>query len=497
MISEPTGHQPSRDPFVALTLAYLLSPSLVFLLTWCRPMIGVPVAVAVLSAFYRFCRKDNLGPPRLRLTSGTWLLIIGMALGWTLLAGVGGFVWQASDYEKHNLAFHDLVTRAWPVTYATGGQTYYFCYGSGYYLVPALVARVFSAAALPGATLVWGGVGVGLFFYWLATFSHSAKRTVAIVLVFAATEAIWHIFLHVMKSPHFAPAGQTLVDNFERLGVSSDYSDCFSALQFRPQHVLAAWLGTTVLYEFFWVRRSPRGAGLAWAACVFWSPLTCLGLLLVPLAAKSRWSWRVALEPVNAAGGLLLMVLAVYFQGHVPLMEQGPIWKFAAGQNWLWGYPFFVLMELTPMVLLLLMDWKYGWLGEFRPLFRISLAVLLLVPLYKIGYYGDLRLQVQTSALLWCGLAASRCFQSPEFGLRRPLCALLVASQLVGAAYPVARWWQDAWRARTDYSFAATHTLWGYENLSEFKRFGYDYASQYLGRTDSWAVKWLLRREDQ
>jgi hypothetical protein len=164
-----------------------------------------------------------------------------------------------------------------------------------------------------------------------------------------------------------------------------------------------------------------------------------LGLLLVPLAAKSRWSWRVALEPVNAAGGLLLMVLAVYFQGHVPLMEQGPIWKFAAGQNWLWGYPFFVLMELTPMVLLLLMDWKYGWLGEFRPLFRISLAVLLLVPLYKIGYYGDLRLQVQTSALLWCGLAASRCFQSPEFGLRRPLCALLVASQLVGAAYPVAR----------------------------------------------------------
>ncbi len=496
MKSDPANNQDRRDYFAILAVAYLLLPSLVFLLTWCRPVIGLPVAVVVVAAFVRFGRRESFGPPRPGLPAGTWVFILALALVWTWLAGIGGFVWQASDYEKHNLAFHDLVTQAWPVTYANGGQNYYLCYGSGYYLVPALAARLISANALPVATFVWGFMGVALFFYWVATFGRAAKTTLVIVLLFAATETLWHLYLHVLKSPHFDADGQTLAANFDHLGVSSDYSDSFSALQFRPQHVLPAWLGTALFYDWFWVRRRPRGIGLAWAAGWLWSPFTCLGLLLVPLAARPRWRWRAMWEPVNVGGAILLAVLAVYFQGHVPLTEQGPIWKFTVGHNWLWCYPWFVLLELTPMLLIFLADQKYNLLGEFRPFFRISFALLLLVPLYKIGYYGDLRLQVQTSALLLCGLAASRCFTSAGFSLRRPLCALLVASQLLGAVYPFARWWQDAWRARTDYSFAATNKLWGYQNLSDFKRFGYDYASQYLGRSNSRAMDWLLRRED-
>ncbi|HUC83894.1 MAG TPA: hypothetical protein VL970_01780, partial [Candidatus Acidoferrales bacterium] len=448
-----------RDPFAVLALAYLVLPSLVFLLTWCRPIIGVPVALAVLGASVLFWRRESFGPPRPSLSTGNWVFVVTLAVAWTWLAGIGGFVWQASDYEKHNLAFHDLLVQSWPVTYHSGGESHYLCYGSGYYLVPVLIARAVSANTLPVATFLWGLLGVGLFFYWVATFGRSPKKTLAIVLLFAATETLWHLYLHLLKSPHLAPAGQVIAANFERLGVSSDYSDSFAALQFRPQHVLAAWLGTALFHDLFWVRRSPRGAGLVWASCWLWSPLMSLGLLLVPLAAVKRCPWREALEPINFCGGILWAALAIYFQGHVPLAEQGPIWKFASGNNWLWCYPWFQLLELGPLFLIYLADRKYHLLGELRPLFLCSLVVLLLLPLYKIGYYGDWRLQAQTPALLIGGLAASRCFQGAGWSLRRPLCALLAASQLLGAAYPFARWWQEALRARTDYSFAATQKL--------------------------------------
>jgi len=483
-----------RDPFAALAVAYLVLPSLIFLLTWVRPWIGIPAASVVVLTFMLFLRQGQAGEPRLRLSTGNWIYVLALAFLWALLAGIGGFTPQASDYEKHNLAFHDLIQQSWPVYYVGGAQTSYLCYGVGYYLTPAFVARAIGATSLPALTFLWGFMGVALFFYWVATFSRSPQKTLAIVLLFATTETLWHVFLHLLHTPPFADAGKPITDSLVRLGVGSDYSDTWMSLQYRPQHVISAWLGAALFYDMFWVRRNPRGAGFVWAACWLWSPLMCLGLLLVPLAALKHWRWREALEPVNFGGGILLAVLAVYFQGHVPLTEHGPIWKFSSGLNWLVLYPIFLLLQLSPVFFIYQADRKYHLLGELRPLFLGSFLVLLLLPLYKIGYYGDLRLQAATPALLFVGLAASRVFQSPGFSLKRPVFILLIASQMVGAAYPFAKWWRDNLGGeRVDYSYAATNQRYGYQNLSDFKRYGYDYAAQYLGRTNSLAAQWLLR----
>jgi hypothetical protein len=493
-----TSNQPQAfvrcDWFAATAAAYLVLPSLVFLLTWVRPWIGLPVALVVAVTYALFLRQNCFSEIRPKLSTGNWVFILGLAFVFTLLAGIGGFVPQASDYEKHNLAFHDLMGQSWPVYYANGPETNYLCYGMAYYLPPVCLAHVIGTAWLPTATFLWGFIGVALFFYWVATFSQSPKKTLIIVLLFASTETLWHMFLHVLHNSHLGERGHFIDGSLEHLGIRSDYSDSYSAIQYRPQHVISGWLGTALFYEMFWIRRSPRGAGFIWAACFLWSPLTCLGLLLVPLVALKRWRWWDALEPVNVGGGVLLVVLAIYFQGHVPLTEKGPIWKFSTGGNWLVLYPWFLLMELTPMLLIYLADRKYNLLGDLRPLFLGSFVLLLLLPLYKIGYYGDLRLQAQTPALLFCGLAASRVFLNAGFTLRRPVFVLLVASQILGAVYPAGRWWQEALGLEgEDFSYAATGKKWGYQNLSDFKRYGYDYASQYLGRTNSIAARWLLR----
>ena len=107
MPAENSPVPPRRDRFAVLALAYLLLPSFIFLLTWVRPVMGIPVALVAAAGLFQFWRRGTLAQPRPPLSAGTWVCVLGLALLWTWLAGVGGFVAQASDYEKHNLAFHD------------------------------------------------------------------------------------------------------------------------------------------------------------------------------------------------------------------------------------------------------------------------------------------------------------------------------------------------------------------------------------------------------
>jgi hypothetical protein len=492
--TKQTGAGVGPDWFAVIAAGYLVLPSLIFLFTWVRCAIGIPVVLVVLAAYAVFIKQCGGQTLRPKLSAGTWIFILSLGFLMTLAAGIGGLVPQTSDYEKHNLLFHDLTVQPWPVYYSSGTNTTFLCYGLGYYLPPMIVARSVGDDCLPMATIMWAFLGVVLFFYWLATLTASPKRTISIVVFFATTETFWHWFLGLLKTSFFGQTGQVIGLDLIHLGLFPDYSDTYSALQWRPQHVIPAWLGTALFYDLFWIRRSACGAGLVWAACWMWSPITCLGLLLLPLVGLKRWRWQDALEPVNLGAAILLAVLGVYIHAHVALTEKGPLWQFSSDNNWLLLYPWLLLLQLGPIFLIFLIDVKYNLLGGLRPLFRVSFILLALLPLYKLGYYGDQRLQCQTPALLVCGLAACRIFLHAEFNLRRPLCALLAASQLFGLAYPVASWWRKALTIeRHDYSYDAVRLNWGCNNLSEYRHPGYDYSMQYLGQTNSLAARWLLR----
>lgn len=278
-----------RDAFAALALVYLLLPSLVFLLTWIQPGIGVPVAIVTALSCLWFLRRNFRCEARRGLSGTDWFCILVLAGAWTWLAGIGGWAPQVSDYEKHNLVFHDLLQQSWPVTYQTGGEGNFLCYGMGYYLAPAWLARALGVGWLPTATFVWGWAGVALFFYWVATFGGLAKKGLIVFLCFATTETLWHMFLHLLHAGPLGSVGHGIDSALDHMGIRADYSDTLMSLQYRPQHVISAWLGCALFYELFWVRRSARGAALVWAACVFWSPLMSLGLLLIPVVALGRW----------------------------------------------------------------------------------------------------------------------------------------------------------------------------------------------------------------
>ena len=136
-----------------------------------------------------------------------------------------------------------------------------------------------------------------------------------------------------------------------------------------------------------WAHRQPRGVMFVWSLWLLWSPLTCLGLLLVPLAALVRVCWQNYFEPINLLGGcVVLMVMGIYFQGHAVLPDQGFIGKFSEGLGWVVRYGLFLVLHLTPLLFLWLIERKGKILGEWRPLLLVATVILVLLPLFKIGF---------------------------------------------------------------------------------------------------------------
>lgn len=492
MITANAGQTKVNDLFFPLALAYLVIPNLIFLATWVRPWIGIPAAIMVVICSVFLVWQNRRWEPRQGLGRLNLGFVLALAFYWTLLAGAGGFVPQETDYIKHNLVFHDLVHFAWPVTYSLpdGGKNY-LCYGLGYYLVPALGGRILGDAAVPVLTFLWMFAGVALFFYWVATVARTPKTTLLIFLLFAATNlcllALKHGCVPGLKDDS---VGATLL----QLGLYHSYYDFFTKLQFQPQHGLPGLLGTALFYEMLWINKDPRGAVFTWGACLFWSPLPCVGLLLVPLAALRRVPWRAYFSLVNlVGGGILLAIMGIYFQGHLPLTDRGFIWNLSPGGKWLVYYLLFVVFELSPVLLLFLIDRRYRVLGELRPLFLLAAGFLLLLPLWKFGYSGDLRMQAGTPALVLAALGATRCLQSGLFSLKRPLFILFTGCLLVGAMYPIGRPWWNLITNKKDYSYAGTVQTLGYRTLVDYKEPRCNFGAQYLGRPDSAAARWLLR----
>jgi hypothetical protein len=70
---------------------------------------------------------------------------------------------------------------------------------------------------------------------------------------------------------------------------------------------------------------------------------------------------------------------------------------------------------------------------------------------------------------------------------------LLAATVLIGAVYPLLRPWQNLMTNTQTIPYANIVQDSGFKNLSEMRDPLFDLAPQYLGRTNSAAVRWLLR----
>ncbi len=505
-------------PWALLCLAF---PGVVFFLTWFKPVIGWPAAIVVCAAIVQVFRNKEVCAYAVPFRRRDVFFLAALALLWAVLSGAGAFVPQSSDYVKHNLLLHDLETKPWPVFYHTGHGARFLCYGLSYYLPSALVGAACGDLAGRIAAVLWSAICCFLILYWVGSMNRRRPwLTIGVFLLVAGMQFLWFLARHSLPPlvAHFCDP-QRFSDSFESLGLFAGYAPALFKSYWAPQHGIPGWLGVALLYELLWVRGKVGCGFLVGALVLGWSPLTCTGLLVVPLAwlfsRPSRWSWQL----VSLAAGLVVFVLyAIYYSAHDPLADKGPIWTFKSELHWTLFYAVFAVTQVLLLAICVwLMDRRWKLLDGWRPLYYVSVALLLALPLYKFGLFGDLRMQGANGPGVIVALAISFCLTSGRVSWRHPLYICLAVLTALTAGTTLLRTAQDVsgrsnksvtWRlegsdhqvALPDFS-AATIERQGVADLSEINKIGlpfrndfsFDLAGQYLGNGENSGCQRLLK----
>lgn len=146
-----SGISLSIDGLVALSLAYLFSNIVLFLIGWYESYISIPLILV--GAWYLYCIYRNPSKLHNEDSSDTWLLhlsdILGLFLLFVILVFglvktglVGGYPSNYDYYIFRNGLYHNLIDAPWPVVLPDKREMTYYLSGL---LVPAILSRLTSS----------------------------------------------------------------------------------------------------------------------------------------------------------------------------------------------------------------------------------------------------------------------------------------------------------------------------------------------------------------
>lgn len=299
----------SRRFLYSLSLAYILLPSLIFLLSWVTAWVGIPIAAGCMAASVWMLRRvGGVVPSCSRMTA---VCIVAAIALWALVAGVGGFVWQNRwDHAYRNAVFMDLVRYPWPVVNDGEMLVYYL----GFWLPPALVAKALGSF-VAGYVAQWLYAVIGIVLGMWLTFDAVGRvkwRIVAVVM-FAGT---LDIVGYAAVGGH-GGVGDVLPNwNWVAYIEWPDVMIYWVYNQFIP-----SWVGVMLMLRM----RGGAVSALVMGLLLVSAPFPVVGMFPVAIyflwrdmSAADGWYHRVVLllNPFNILALALAVVVGTYFTGN-------------------------------------------------------------------------------------------------------------------------------------------------------------------------------------
>jgi hypothetical protein len=499
------------DRLLWASLLYLALPYVLFALGWLRPEMAVTglLALGVMLWFVARQEADSVAFPP--ISGATWLALATLAALLTLMAGVGGVFPQKADYDKHNLLFHDLLTLNSPVRYQHPTySTVFLCYYVAYYLPAAYAAKALGLASIEALSFAWAGLGLSLSQGWV--YRWAGWRGIGYFWLFSG--------LAVIAAPHNTAQEIAHLFGFDFVKNEDFFIWCFSGknyefklefpafysqLQWAPQHAIVAWIATPMMLWAY--RKNKNYWSVIQTLTLLWSPFVTLGLL--PL---SWLCWRRQGLPSLASvgywfggifwGGSMLL----YYQSHWPLSYRGFIWEGWASLGDMLLFFFYLFCQIG---LLLLVFWLHRSTLKDRIFWQkisTTAAVFIgLLSIFYVGKFNDLFMRgILPSATLLI-LSMAQINVSFLKNNNKKLASLLFLIWLTLSAYePLRNMAKSGWslykkdQQPVQRSVARAQINWGERDLAHMsrdRRFPeVDFAIQYLGRSDSFFGKYLLKK---
>ncbi len=394
----------SHRVFFLISVIYLIAPILVFFFAWLRLYIALPASLllgfAICYAF-KDANKDNsnvLSKDSHFDVSIVYLIVISILS--VLLAyalGIGEYIWSVDDHAFRRAIFRDLVSHKWPVFLdltkmenpeinamfpdTQAAFSYYF----SFWMIPALVGKVFGFGAGNVALLLWSALGLFLIILGISMIcKRETYLSVFALVFFSGLDIIPYIYFEFFAGKESWMWLEGYTQHIVYISNINNLLNVFN--QVIPCYLIVVLLG---------LQKNTRSEGLIAGTCFAYSPWATFGMLPIAVyylfAKKMRLSNdKVSIKNILSIGNIIpaavlfLCFAPMYMANSGATSISGNTISFYGGfGKFLLGYLFVFVIEILPSFLL------FGKRHFKDGLFWTVIIALMLMPFYKITYQND------------------------------------------------------------------------------------------------------------
>jgi len=415
-------------------LWYVISPALLFFFFWLTTAIGAIVSLLYIAAVVFSMRQIQIQRP----VASFWMygLVVGAVALWVAVGGTGNYFYaNAFDWVPRFALARDLAEFSWPLSYHTQDVDYLVRTALGYYLVPAGLAKLSGLESLGLLLYLWTVLGVVLFFL-VAFHCWTPWRFLLGITIFALASGL--DLLGYFYSYEMLP---DLGEHIEIWAPYLEYPSHTTQLFWAPNHSLAAWIATALLFRFQADRIVVlRVIPVLLPGLLLWSPLSGAGFGIVWVGVLIGYGVRhFRLRDIQGGDiaraallgipfGILMLYMGTGFSSIPSPHRIDTGWLRTLDQNLF----LFILVEGAIPALLVL--------GLRVSALTITAALVLIVlPFFQLGGANDLvmRTSIPAMAIIWLTFAEEVIQRNPAEQRRRQQLILAAIVWLLGTTAPL------------------------------------------------------------
>ncbi|SET25688.1 hypothetical protein SAMN02910413_2293 [Pseudobutyrivibrio sp. C4] len=285
------------DLIKIVSYIYIALPLAFFIFGWTKIyLIGAPLTIAIFVSLYRMaknaeCRTFNIIESKKDIIK--IVIIITIILLWVYFSGIGGYTWQNNDHKWRNEIFEILIEYKWPVVkgtaYGSNGMSYYI----GFWIIPAMIGKLFGVNAGYFAQYVWAVIGVSLVYLLISKKNEGLYIWPLLIFVFFSGLDIIGLLLR-NNDAFFKYTFGMHIDNW---AVGYQFSSFTTQLFWVFNQAIYGWIVTLLVLD-----ENNANMVLVMAAGLFSAPLPVVGLF--PMALCRIWN-NSAKDNHNGISGII------------------------------------------------------------------------------------------------------------------------------------------------------------------------------------------------
>ncbi len=332
---EPNTAIVGMSPIERWALVYLAVPVVIFCSTWFTPIVGFLSAGAAGGALASRVRSDWLGvmprvPARSSRGPSLGFVCFLLAMAWAAFGGAGHWLHaNIFDWLGRDAILRDMVVESWPIKVtdpSADGDQFWYRGPLAYYVVPALLGKLFGLRTADFFLYLWTAGGVAVFLALALERIRGVPRRLAafVVIVFFSGADTIGILMQ---------GGSTQIiseSHLEWWASSYQFSSNSTLLFWVPNHALPGWIAGAWLLRQWGSATSIRWSAWICAITVLWSPMVAVGLAVMILI-NALFFWKlepafklsVAVGLPNLCGLVFGIVCSLYISADAGTIAQG------------------------------------------------------------------------------------------------------------------------------------------------------------------------------